>query len=186
MQEFTNTSKEENCHCKYNNECEIQVANNGYCPLHCRGYEDRYKLLPDLIKKHYLKEHNISIIDYDECKKLYDYINNKLVPRIMILVDNINACKKYGYGNWFNDLYGINNQKMYFMGATSDTVVGVIYRHNNYKLVITDTVKLKDGVLDRSITKDIVYFKELLQTFEDEYNQFEKEMYDIIYTHLKG
>lgn len=184
MQEFTNTSKEENCHCQYNNECEIQVLNNGYCQLYCRGYEDKYKLLPDLIKKHYLKENNISQTEYDKCISLYKNIENNIIPKIMTLIDNINTCKQYGYGDWFPDLYDKFN-KIYCIATLSDTILGICYQNDKYALDITDTIKLKNHSIYRSKNKHITEFKDLLETFEEEYNKFEKNIYDIIYTNLK-
>ena len=184
MQEFTNTSKEENCRCMYDNECEIQILNNGYCKLNCDGHYDKYKVLPDLIKKHYLKENNISQTEYDKCMSLYKNIENNIIPRMMILVNSINTCKQYGYGDWFPDLYN-RLDKIYCIGTLSDTILGICYQIGQYDLEITDTIKLKYNTMYKSKNKHITEFKDLLETFEEEYNKFEKEIYDIIYTHLR-
>ncbi len=183
MQEFTNTSKETNCSCVYDNQCHRQVLNNGFCDHKCGDYDNKYKLLPEQIKQYYLKEQGISITDYDKCMELYKNISNNFISRIMLLVDNINTCIQYGYDDWFPDLYGVYNKEIYFLGTLTNKVIGIVYCQNKYELEITDTVKLKDGVLYKK-TKDIVKFKDLLTTFEDKYNQFEKEMYDVIYKHL--
>lgn len=139
---------------------------------------EKYKSLPKQIEAFYNKQHNIDNNIKETCMQRYNDIKI-LMPRIQVLLDALNACIKYDYREVLKET---NNIKFSY-NRYNNYVHYLIYGDdNNLHFTINgDLMILYDKRISKKSDKYITDFKDLLKTFIDDYNEFEKQLYKSIY-----